>query len=108
MSTTKQLLGHALPLLPGRGAIVPLTLDQYHRMLRLGILLDGTPVELLEGYLIGQDRGMGQERPDPCVMPEDPPRLGGSAELWPLSLDQYHRMIAAGILEEDDRIELLD
>src|ERR1051326_4980874 len=41
-------------------------------------------------------------------MPEDPPRLGGVAELWPLSLDQYHRMIAAGILDEDDRIELLD
>jgi Uma2 family endonuclease len=108
MSTTKQLLGHAVPHVQGLGEIVPLTLDQYHRMISSGILPDGTPVELVGGYIVGKDRGMGHELPDSCVMPKDPPRLAGTAELWPLSLDQYHQMIAAGILAEDDPIELID
>lgn len=29
-----------------------LTIDEYHRMIRAGILLDGEPFELLEGYLV--------------------------------------------------------
>jgi Uma2 family endonuclease len=33
--------------------------------------------------------------------------LGGMA-LHPLSVDDYHRMIEAGVLTEDDRVELLD
>jgi Uma2 family endonuclease len=68
-----------------------------------GILAKDEPVELCEGYLVGKD----QARPEPCAMPSDPPRLEGR-ELWPLSLEQYQRMIAEGILEEDDPVELLD
>lgn len=34
------------------------------------------------------------------AVPEEP--------VWRLSVEQYHRMIQAGILTEDDRIELLD
>ncbi|MBC7943828.1 MAG: hypothetical protein H7X91_00845, partial [Burkholderiales bacterium] len=32
----------------------------------------------------------------------------GWLRLMPLSVEQYHRMIDEGILEEDTRIELLD
>jgi Uma2 family endonuclease len=88
--------------------IMPLSIDQYHRMIDAGILENGTPVELLEGYLIGKDRGLGQERPQPCRMLADPPRLAGLMEVWPLSIEQYERMNAMGIFDEDDPIELLD
>ena len=32
--------------------VVPLTVEQYHEMARRGILLDGDPIELLEGWLV--------------------------------------------------------
>jgi len=31
---------------------MPLTVEQYHEMARAGILLDGDPIELLEGWLV--------------------------------------------------------
>lgn len=40
--------------------------------------------------------------------PPHAPRLPGGGIVWPLTLDQYHRMIAAGILGEDDPVELID
>jgi len=36
------------------------------------------------------------------------PHLRGLLEIFPLSIDQYERMIAEGILGEDDAIELLE
>lgn len=36
--------------------IEPLTVDQYHAMIRQGILVEGAPVELLDGVLIRKDR----------------------------------------------------
>jgi Uma2 family endonuclease len=88
--------------------VMPLSLDQYTRMIATGILGEDDPIEMLEGYLIGKDQGMGQARPQPGVMPPDPPRLAGLMEVWPLTLDQYERMIAAGIINEDDAVELLE
>ncbi len=38
-------------------AIVPLTVEQYHRMLEAGILTEGEPIELLDGLLVPKDRG---------------------------------------------------
>ena len=40
----------------------------------------------------------------PTVPPSGPP----PGPLWPLSVGQYHQMIDAGILTEDDPVELLD
>jgi len=37
--------------------LVPLTVDQYHRMLETGILTEGEPIELLDGLLVRKDRG---------------------------------------------------
>ncbi len=39
--------------------IVPLTVEQYHRMLETGILAEGEPIELLDGLLVPKDRGEG-------------------------------------------------
>jgi hypothetical protein len=35
---------------------VSLTVEQYHRMIRSGILLEGAPVELIDGLLVWKDR----------------------------------------------------
>ncbi|MCP3963920.1 MAG: Uma2 family endonuclease [bacterium] len=39
--------------------VVPLTVEQYHRMLETGILAEGEPIELLDGLLVPKDRGEG-------------------------------------------------
>lgn len=36
--------------------LAPLTVDQYHQMIRDGILRDGEPIELIQGTLIYKDR----------------------------------------------------
>lgn len=47
----------------GRARVVPLTVEQYHRMLVSGILSEGAPVELLDGLLVEIDRSRAGERP---------------------------------------------
>ena len=37
--------------------VVPLTVEQYHRMLETGILAEGEPIELLDGLLVPKNRG---------------------------------------------------
>jgi Uma2 family endonuclease len=37
-------------------SLVPLTVDQYHVMLEKGILRDGDPIELVEGFLVRKNR----------------------------------------------------
>lgn len=39
--------------------MVPLTVEQYHRMIEAGILASGEPIELLDGFLVHKDRGPG-------------------------------------------------
>ena len=34
----------------------PLTTDQYHRMIEAGILVEGAPIELIDGLLVRKDR----------------------------------------------------
>jgi len=41
------------------GELVPLTVEQYHRMISAGILEEGEPIELLDGMLVTKDRGPG-------------------------------------------------
>jgi hypothetical protein len=45
---------------------VPLTVEQYHEMTRLGILPEGAPIELLDGLLVYKDRGDSKSS-DPLV-----------------------------------------
>ncbi len=102
MSVTKQ------EALTFRGMeLMPLSLEQYRRMFQEGVLTVNDPVELLEGYLVGKDRGVGQARPQPCVIPPDAPRYLGMLEIWPLTLAQYQQMIRTAIIGEDDPVEMM-
>src|SRR5687768_5094446 len=61
--------GKATPHLASRqfadmGAqVVPLTVQQYHRMIETGILPEGEPIELLDGLLVRKDRSRTGEDP---------------------------------------------
>ena len=44
---------------PAGTGIVPLTIEQYHRMLETGILTEGAPIELLDGLLVAKVQGEG-------------------------------------------------
>lgn len=39
-----------------RSRIVPITVEQFHEMIRTGIISDGAPIELIEGLLLWKDR----------------------------------------------------
>lgn len=105
--TLTELTGTKPPRLHGVAEIVPLSLDQYHRMIEVGIVGEDDPTELIDGYIVSKDRGMGFDWPSGKV-PPDVPRLCDIIPLWPLSLEQYHRMIEAGVVGEDDPVELID
>ena len=47
---------------------VPINVEQYHQMIRLGILPEGIPVELIDGLLVWKDRSARGGAP----MPHDP------------------------------------
>ena len=51
----KQLLNDA--------TVVPITVEQYHRMIETGILEEGEPIELLDGMLVRKDRSSTGEDP---------------------------------------------
>src|SRR5687767_15260233 len=44
-------------------SVVGLTLDQYVRMIEQGILPEGAPIELLDGFLVRKDRAKAGEDP---------------------------------------------
>jgi Uma2 family endonuclease len=76
------------------------TVDEYHRMIDAGILGEDERVELIEGWILHMfDR----------AWPPD------AVQLWPgwppprkFTVDEYHRMIRAGILKEGEAVELLE
>ena len=43
-------------LVEQQSVLMPLTVRQYHRMIKDGILPEGEPYELLNGYLVRKDR----------------------------------------------------
>src|SRR5437016_4789183 len=48
--------------------LVPINTEQYHQMIRLGILPEGAPVELIDGLLVWKDRSARGSDP----MSQDP------------------------------------
>lgn len=42
---------------------VPITVEQYHQMISAGILEEGKPIELLDGFLVRKDRSHAGEDP---------------------------------------------
>lgn len=56
-------MGVSLPeeIVGRRGpAIVPLTVEQFHRMMETGVLREGDPIELVDGILVYKDRADSQ------------------------------------------------
>jgi Uma2 family endonuclease len=43
------------------GSLIGLTVEQYHRMIEAGILEEGAPIELLDGFLVRKDRAKAGE-----------------------------------------------
>src|SRR6476660_2751693 len=88
-----------------------LNVPQYHAIADAGILDEDDPVELLEGWLVCK-HGPFRPRSPMLITPPDTSSpdddLGLTlADIWRLSVDQYHSMIDNGILTEDDPVELL-
>lgn len=50
-------------LVEGKAMVVPLTVEQYHRMIETGIQEEGAPIELLDGFLVRKDRSAAGEDP---------------------------------------------
>jgi hypothetical protein len=96
-----------VPRLRGMLEILPFSVEQYEQMIAAGILKEEDPVEFVQGYLVGLEQRAGPARPHPDS-PQDGPQLGGRL-LWPLSINQYQQMIAAGIILDGDlTLELLE
>jgi Uma2 family endonuclease len=53
----------AQELLDPRTRLRPLTTDQYHQMIRDGVLEEGEPYELLDGHIVRKDRSKEGEDP---------------------------------------------
>jgi Uma2 family endonuclease len=70
-------------LIANRARLMPLTVEQYHRMLETGILRDGDPYELLDGYLVRKDRSAAGA--DPMTIGTD--HTGGVELLGDLETD---------------------
>lgn len=44
-------------IVAGEGpSLVPLSVEQYHRMIETGVLPEGSPIELIDGFLVYKDR----------------------------------------------------
>ncbi|MGA2496488.1 MAG: Uma2 family endonuclease [Tepidisphaeraceae bacterium] len=43
--------------------LVPLSVDQYHQMIRTGVLREGAHIELLDGFLVYKDRSQAGKDP---------------------------------------------
>lgn len=72
----------------------------YHQLIALNILTEDEPVELIDGYVTYKlDH----------VPPTQPSRFFPQfAILRRWTADEYHRMIDAGVLTTEDKVELLD
>jgi Uma2 family endonuclease len=73
-----------LPIKDSHRTFHRFTVDEYERMIELGILTENHPVELIRGEVA----------------------MRNSIRRYRFTTDEYERMITAGILTEDDRVEL--
>jgi Uma2 family endonuclease len=105
MNAIASPIGHSsvLPPLP----LYHFSVDQYHRLVDVGVLGDEEPVELLEGLIVL--KGNAKLVPEITALP----RPGTRGRYPPLpvrrfTLQEYHRMIERGIFTSEDRVELLE
>ena len=87
--------------------IAPLTEAQYCQLQADKILDQQQLVDWDGGYLVGKPLGNGYAWPGPEI-PADAPRLQSGSPIWPISIDEYERMIKFGVLIEGSPSELLE
>ena len=87
--------------------LVTLSVEQYHRMLAVGVLEDGEPIELLDGVLVPKERGDGVTmNPEHRLalgrlmrLGPQVEQLGGHLQLQgPLTLEPLHEPEPDGML----------
>jgi Uma2 family endonuclease len=86
------------PLLAVAGFLRQFTVCEYHDLLRVGILWEGEPVELLEGFMVNKMQNVTAQ----------PPSLLSLAGFRKITVAEYHKMLDTGILIEGEPIELLE
>jgi len=96
MIRSAPILATGTATIPADYTIVPLSVEQYHAMARAGILEEGGPIELLEGYLVEK------------MTKHPPPRV--ATQLVELALRQvipadYHTAMQEPITLEDSEPE---
>jgi Uma2 family endonuclease len=67
-------------LLDDRAVIMPISVTQYHQMIKSGLLREGEPYELLDGSLVRKDRSAAGEEPM-TVGPEHAVVIGNLTDL---------------------------
>ena len=73
--------------------------DDYHRLAELGFLTREHRVELIEGVIY-------EKYPDPD--PNFPEDIPGEPRPLRFDVDDYHKLLEIGFLNEDDRVELIN
>src|SRR5438034_11116182 len=71
------------------------TVDDYHRMIELGILTEYHPLELMDGEVV-----MKADWRSPHLL------RTAQIERYAFTRDEYLRLLEAGILRKGDRVEL--
>src|SRR5437763_1239741 len=72
------------------------TVDDYHRMIDLGIMTENHPVELIRGEVVYKSNYRSPEFHYTPV-----------SERYRFTVNEYERLVEAGILTEDDRVGLI-
>jgi Uma2 family endonuclease len=108
----------ASPILPGdqaellipRVALWPLSSDDFQLMLDQGVILQGDPVELLDGYLVRNNASAGWPQLDELSTWCDVETDSGVERLpiWRLSVRQYEALLEIGVFHSGDKCELID
>jgi hypothetical protein len=78
------------------------TVAEYEAIWQLGLFAEEEHFELLDGLLVWNTDRMDMDEVQPATL------LQTELPLRRFSVDEYQRLIAAGILGADERLELMD
>lgn len=95
----------------------PITTDMYHEMLERGVLFEGSPIELIDGYLFRKNRRDSTPEERAAANRDHSPVLtdthvlhnvaSGVIETEPITVDMYHQMIEFDVIADASPVELI-
>jgi Uma2 family endonuclease len=93
-----------------RFALWPLSADDFQAMLDHGVVLEGDPVELVDGYLVRNNATARLPQLDELSTWCDVEAEAGVQRLpiWRLSVHQYEELERIGVLQSGDKCELIE